>query len=92
MPPPRPSRPLATPTETVAPRGRRSSAQPRHRVAAAPEESGEAEEAEGPAPVADHNFPDLNTVNVADGSTVNLAAQELAGGDTPVLLWFYAPH
>ncbi len=48
-------------------------------------------EIEGPAPAPDHLFPDLDTVDVADGSTVNLA-DELAGGDTPILLWFYAPH
>lgn len=41
--------------------------------------------------VSSHLFPDLNTLNVKDGSSVNLAT-ELAGGDTPVLLWFYAPH
>lgn len=38
-----------------------------------------------------HLFPDLETVNVVGGATVNLADQ-LAGGDTPVLLWFWAPH
>ena len=48
-------------------------------------------EVEGPAVAADHLFPDLSTVNIADGSTLNLA-QQLAGGDTPVLLWFFAPH
>ncbi|MGH1492811.1 MAG: hypothetical protein ACRBK7_26025 [Acidimicrobiales bacterium] len=47
--------------------------------------------AEGPVAVADHEFPDLGTVNIVDGSAVNLADQ-LAGGDTPVLLWFFAPH
>jgi hypothetical protein len=40
---------------------------------------------------ADHQFPDLDVVTVADGATINLAG-ELAGGDTPVLLWFWAPH
>jgi hypothetical protein len=50
-----------------------------------------AEEVAGPAPAADHLFPDINTLDIVDGSTVNLA-QELAGGDTPVLLWFWAPH
>lgn len=48
-------------------------------------------EAAGPSAPVGHTFPDLNTVNVADGSTINLA-QELAGGDTPILLWFFAPH
>jgi hypothetical protein len=43
-------------------------------------------------PAADsHSFPDLATTNIADGSTINLADQ-LAGGGTPVLLWFFAPH
>lgn len=50
-----------------------------------------AAEAEGPSPVAPHSFPDLDTVTIGDGATVNLA-DELAGGDTPVLLWFFAPH
>jgi len=36
-------------------------------------------------------FPDIDVVNIVDGSTVNLA-QELGGGDKPVLLWFWAPH
>jgi hypothetical protein len=55
-------------------------------------ESDTDEAAEAPAsePIA-HQFPELTTVNIADGSTVNLADQ-LAGGDTPVLLWFFAPH
>ncbi len=57
--------------------------------AAGPDE--DAEEAAEPEPVGDHEFPDLGTVNIADGSAVNLADQ-LAGGDTPVLLWFFAPH
>lgn len=50
----------------------------------------EAEEA-GPEVPAAHLFPDLQTVRVTDGETINLA-DELAGGDTPILLWFYAPH
>ncbi len=36
-------------------------------------------------------FPDLEVVDLADGETINLAA-ELGGGDRPVLLWFWAPH
>ena len=36
-------------------------------------------------------FPDIEVVNVADSSTLSLS-QELAGGDLPVLLWFWAPH
>lgn len=50
-----------------------------------------AAEAQEPEPVGDHEFPDLGTVNIADGAAINLADQ-LAGGDTPVLLWFFAPH
>ncbi len=53
------------------------------------ETEGEAE-AEGPQ-ADEHVFPDLETVNIVDGSTINLADQ-LAGGDTPILLWFFAPH
>ncbi len=49
------------------------------------------EEEAAPADVGNHLFPDLETVNIADGATLNLAT-ELAGGDTPVLLWFFAPH
>jgi len=55
------------------------------------DQSEEATEVEGPSPVAPHSFPDLDTVTIGDGATVNLA-DELAGGDTPVLLWFFAPH
>ena len=36
-------------------------------------------------------FPDLDVTLIADGSTINLA-DELGGGDRPVLLWFWAPH
>ncbi len=36
-------------------------------------------------------FPDVDVVNVVDGTTVNVADQ-LGGGDLPVLLWFWAPH
>ncbi|MGB5756759.1 MAG: hypothetical protein WBM50_07580 [Acidimicrobiales bacterium] len=49
------------------------------------------EDDETAGPAESHLFPDLNTVNIVDGATVNLA-EELAGGDTPVLLWFWAPH
>ncbi len=48
-------------------------------------------ESDDAAAVDNHLFPDLDTVNIVDGSTLNLAA-ELAGGDTPILLWFWAPH
>ncbi len=58
----------------------------------ATEDAAESEpEAEGPSPVAPHSFPDLDTVTIGDGAPLNLA-DELAGGDTPVLLWFFAPH
>ena len=40
---------------------------------------------------AENLFPDLEVIDIVDGSTVNLS-QELFGGDTPVLLWFWAPH
>jgi hypothetical protein len=36
-------------------------------------------------------FPDVDVLNVADGSSLNLA-QELGGGDKATLLWFWAPH
>ena len=36
-------------------------------------------------------FPDIDVVDIADGSTVNLAT-ELGGGDKATLLWFFAPH
>ncbi len=57
----------------------------------AAEASEEPAEAEGPSPVGPHSFPDLDTVTIGDGAPLNLA-DELAGGDTPVLLWFFAPH
>ncbi len=36
-------------------------------------------------------FPDIDVLDIADGSTVNLAAA-LGGFDKPTLLWFWAPH
>lgn len=36
-------------------------------------------------------FPDIDVLNIADGATVNLAA-ELGGADKATLLWFFAPH
>lgn len=36
-------------------------------------------------------FADIDVIDVYTGEWVNLEA-ELAGGDTPVLLWFWAPH
>lgn len=63
-------------------------------VVAEPAESAddgaEAEQAGPKVPTA-HLFPDLQTVRVTDGEAINLA-DELAGGDTPILLWFFAPH
>jgi hypothetical protein len=35
-------------------------------------------------------LPDLEVVRVADGATVSLA--DLAEGDRPLLVWFWAPH
>lgn len=42
-------------------------------------------------PATENLFPDVDVVNISDGSTINLAT-ELGGGDTPLLLWFFAPH
>ena len=39
----------------------------------------------------EHFFPNVDVVTVADGGPANVA-DLLAGGDTPVLLWFWAPH
>ncbi|MEM8925821.1 MAG: hypothetical protein AAGD35_20140 [Actinomycetota bacterium] len=46
---------------------------------------------EGAAEPAQNLFPDVDVALIADGSTVNLA-EELGGGELPVLLWFFAPH
>ncbi|MGI9613633.1 MAG: hypothetical protein ACR2QO_12025 [Acidimicrobiales bacterium] len=54
-------------------------------------ESTEGEATDTPEPATENLFPDVDVVNIVDGSTVNLA-QELGGGDLPVLLWFWAPH
>ncbi|MEM7341122.1 MAG: hypothetical protein AAF467_20865 [Actinomycetota bacterium] len=50
----------------------------------------ESEDAAEVAPV-ENLFPDVDVVNIQDGSTLNLA-EELGGGDQAVLLWFFAPH
>lgn len=84
----------ATPTETTdaAPAASseptESDEEAGEQAEAEPEETAESE---GPAPAIEHSFPDLETVTISDGATVNLA-DELAGGDTPILLWFFAPH
>lgn len=44
---------------------------------------------DGPASPAG-DVPDLDMTNVHTSETVNL--QSVVSGDTPVLLWFYAPH
>lgn len=44
-----------------------------------------------PSSVPTHLFPDMDVIDIQTGATINLAA-ELAGGDTPILLWFWAPH
>lgn len=49
-----------------------------------------ADEAETTAPAV-NLFPDIDVLNIADGGTLNLAA-ELGGGDQATLLWFFAPH
>lgn len=54
-------------------------------------ESTEGEATDTPEPATENLFPDVDVVNIVDGSTVNLA-QELGGGNLPVLLWFWAPH
>ena len=54
---------------------------------AAPESDAQ-EETAGPAV---NLFPDIDVLNIADGATVNLAA-ELGGADKATLLWFFAPH
>lgn len=41
--------------------------------------------------VVEHLFPDTDVIDIQTGQTLNLAA-ELAGGDRPILLWFWAPH
>ncbi|MCP3992095.1 MAG: hypothetical protein GY724_23695 [Actinomycetia bacterium] len=63
---------------------------------AADEGTSEAPEAPGPSESSNAGaetnlFPDIEVVNISDSSTVNLST-ELAGGDLPVLLWFWAPH
>jgi hypothetical protein len=55
---------------------------------------GTASEDSADAPAAEpavNLFPDVDVLNVSDGSTINLAA-ELGGGDKATLLWFWAPH
>lgn len=48
--------------------------------------------ATGSDPIPTENvFADIDVLDVYTGEWVNLEA-ELAGGDTPVLLWFWAPH
>ena len=45
--------------------------------------------ADAPASAAG-DVPDLDMVSVYTGETVNL--QSLVSGQTPLLLWFWAPH
>ncbi len=59
-------------------------------TAAAPDSTAATAGPEAPAP-AENLFAPVDVVNIADGSTINLADQ-LAGDDRPVLLWFFAPH
>ena len=44
---------------------------------------------DAPATVAG-DVPDLNMTDVYTGETVNL--QSVVSGETPTLLWFWAPH
>ena len=46
--------------------------------------------ASAPALAGPGDMPDLDMTNVHTGETVNL--QSLVGGQTPLLLWFWAPH
>ncbi len=46
---------------------------------------------EAAAPDLVNLFPDIDVLDIANGSTVNLAAA-LGGFDKPTLLWFWAPH
>ena len=48
------------------------------------------EGANGAAIAVSADVPDLEMVDVASGSNVRLAS--LVTGDTPLLLWFWAPH
>ncbi len=54
-------------------------------------DDGSADEAADGDTAAVNLFPDVDVLNIADGATINLS-DELAGGDRPVLLWFWAPH
>ena len=67
-------------------------------AAAAPETEGPVsaeeepiDEEAAPEVAVENLFPDVDVLDIADGSTVNLAA-ELGGGDKATLLWFWAPH
>ena len=54
------------------------------------EASGEGASANGAAVAVSADVPDLEMVDVASGGNVRLAS--LVTGDTPLLLWFWAPH
>ena len=51
-----------------------------------------ADDSAAPAPVlaGPGDVPDLDMINVHTGEAVNL--QSLVSGQTPLLLWFWAPH
>lgn len=68
-----------------------STSAPADETTMADEPSAEANEGPSEEVGAEHLFPDSEVIRVADGSATSLAA-ELAGGDRPVLLWFWAPH
>jgi len=85
--PPAEAEPAAESAEPEAP-------EPDEAVAAAPSDEVTEEEpvvVEEEATPAVNLFPDIDVLNIADGSTVNLAA-ELGGADQATLLWFFAPH
>lgn len=61
-------------------------------TAGSPDSTGDGESTgETPASVVQDVFAAVDVLDVRTGETVDLRAT-LAGGDTPVLLWFWAPH
>lgn len=84
----------AAPSLTLAPQAPSSTAGDPVDDTAAPDTSDDEsadESDETAAPELVNLFPDIDVLDVADGSTLNLAA-ELGGFDKPTLLWFWAPH
>ena len=74
--------------------GQGNTATARETTPSAPAGSDDAAGGAGDAPeavVGANLLPSVDVVDVATGDTFNLADQ-LGGGDTPILLWFWAPH